>query len=94
MRKITCLVLAMLLTLSLAACGGNSSTSQSGSAQSGSASQSQQTGDAEGLKIAIVTSPNSVDDGSFNEDNYNGVLNFIASRGDIDTVTPLQEPSW
>lgn len=92
-KKLLALCLAMAMTFALAACGGNSSTSQSGSAQSGSASQSQQTGDAEGLKIAIVTSPNSVDDGSFNEDNYNGVLNFIASRGDIDTVTPLQEPS-
>lgn len=93
-KKLLALCLAMAMTFALAACGGNSSsTSQSGSAQSGSASQSQQTGDAEGLKIAIVTSPNSVDDGSFNEDNYNGVLNFIASRGDIDTVTPLQETS-
>lgn len=93
-KKLLALGLAMAMTFALAACGGGSnSTSQSGSAQSGSASQSQQTGDAEGLKIAIVTSPNSVDDGSFNEDNYNGVLNFIASRGDIDTVTPLQETS-
>lgn len=46
-----------------------------------------------GLKIAICTSPNTVDDGSFNEDNYNGILAFIASRGDIDTVTPVQEKS-
>ena len=29
------------------------------------------------LKIAIVTSPSGVDDGSFNEDNYNGILSFI-----------------
>ena len=47
----------------------------------------------EGLKIAICTSPNTVDDGSFNEDNYNGILAFIASRGNIDTVTPVQETS-
>lgn len=46
-----------------------------------------------GLKIAILTSPNTVDDGSFNEDNYNGIVNFIKSRGDIDTVTPVQETS-
>ncbi|HWS43130.1 MAG TPA: BMP family ABC transporter substrate-binding protein, partial [Pseudoflavonifractor sp.] len=43
------------------------------------------------LKIAIVTSPNTVDDGSFNEDNYDGILNFIAARGNIDSVTPVQE---
>ena len=94
-KKLLALCLAMAMTFALTACGGGSksSTSQSGSAQSGSAAQSQPAGDAEGLKIAIVTSPNSVDDGSFNEDNYNGVLNFIASRGDIDTVNPIQETS-
>ena len=31
---------------------------------------------ADGLKIAIVTSPNDVHDGGFNEDNYNGLLEF------------------
>lgn len=46
---------------------------------------------ADGLKIAICTSPNTVDDGSFNEDNYDGILNFIASRGNIDSVTAIQE---
>lgn len=46
-----------------------------------------------GLKIAICTSPNTVDDGSFNQDNYEGILAFIESRGDIDTVTPVQETS-
>lgn len=94
-KKLLALCLAMAMTFALTACGGGSSsgTSQSSGSQSGSAAQSQPTGDAQGLKIAIVTSPNSVDDGSFNEDNYNGVLNFIASRGDIDTVTPVQETS-
>ena len=94
-KKLLALCLAMAITFALTACGGGSSsgTSQSSGSQSGSAAQSQPTGDAQGLKIAIVTSPNSVDDGSFNEDNYNGVLNFIASRGDIDTVTPVQETS-
>lgn len=45
-------------------------------------------GDA--LKIAIVSSPSGVDDGSFNEDNYNGILSFIADHPDA-TVTPVQE---
>ena len=94
-KKLLALFLSAAMALSLTACGGgNASGSQSG-AQSGSqssADQSQGT-EAQGLKIAIVSSPNSVDDGSFNEDNYNGILNFIASRGDIDTVTPVQETS-
>ena len=93
-KKLLALFLSAAMALSLTACGGGSASSQSG-AQSGSqssADQSQGT-EAQGLKIAIVSSPNSVDDGSFNEDNYNGILNFIASRGDIDTVTPVQETS-
>ncbi len=44
----------------------------------------------EGLKIAIVTSPSGVDDGSFNEDNYNGILSFIEKYPDA-TVTPVNE---
>ena len=93
-KKLLALFLSAAMALSLTACGGGSASSQSG-AQSGSqssADQSQGT-EAQGLKIAIVSSPNSVDDGSFNEDNYNGILNFIASRGDIDTVIPVQETS-
>ena len=42
------------------------------------------------LKIAIVSSPSGVDDGSFNEDNYNGILAFIESHPDA-TVTPVRE---
>ncbi len=45
-----------------------------------------------GLKIAIVTSPSGVDDGSFNEDNYNGILNFIKENPNA-TVTPVNEPT-
>ncbi len=43
-----------------------------------------------GLKIAIVSSPSGVDDGSFNQDNYNGILSFIEKHPDS-TVTPVQE---
>lgn len=45
---------------------------------------------AAGLKIAIVSSPSGVDDGSFNQDNYNGILAFIENHPDS-TVTPVQE---
>lgn len=51
--------------------------------------ESEETGNA-ALKIAIVSSPSGVDDGSFNEDNYNGILTFIESHPDC-TVTPVQE---
>lgn len=43
----------------------------------------------DGLKIAICTSPNTVDDGSFNEDNYNGIKAFLKNHAG--TVTPVRE---
>ncbi len=46
----------------------------------------------EKLKIAIVTSPSGVDDGSFNEDNYDGAMAFAESHGNAD-VTPVREES-
>ena len=42
------------------------------------------------MKIAIVSSPSGVDDGSFNQDNYNGILSFIKKHPDA-TVTPVRE---
>ena len=44
------------------------------------------------LKIAIVSSPSGVDDGSFNEDNYNGILSLIEKNPES-TVTPVKEPT-
>ncbi len=45
-----------------------------------------------GLKIAIVTSPSGVDDGSFNEDNYNGILKFIETNSTA-SVKAVKEPT-
>lgn len=45
---------------------------------------------ASAMKIAIVSSPSGVDDGSFNQDNYNGILAFIANNADA-SVTPVRE---
>ena len=42
------------------------------------------------MKIAIVSSPSGVDDGSFNQDNYNGVLKFI-DENEGATVNPVRE---
>ena len=49
-------------------------------------------GEGAALKIAIVSSPSGVDDGSFNENNYNGVLDFIAENPDS-TVQAVREES-
>jgi len=45
---------------------------------------------AEGLKIAIVSSPSGVDDGSFNQNNYEGIQAFIKANPEA-TVTPVKE---
>ncbi|MFA7118527.1 MAG: BMP family ABC transporter substrate-binding protein [Sphaerochaetaceae bacterium] len=57
-----------------------------------SGSKEQTPAAADALKIAIVSSPSGVDDGSFNEDNYNGILSFI-KRHPASTVTPVREPT-
>ena len=90
-KKIPAMALSLAMAFSLAACGGGTAKESAAPAESAAAESAAP--EAKGLKIAICTSPNTVDDGSFNEDNYDGVLSFIASRGDIDTVTPVQEPT-
>ena len=46
----------------------------------------------DGLKIVIVSSPSGVDDGSFNEDNYNGILKFIQDNPSA-SVKAVKEPT-
>ncbi len=95
MRKLLAAMLAATMMFGLVSCssGTTASTdtdsgSSTGGAESGSTTSEPS---ADGLNIAIVTSPNTVDDGSFNEDNYNGALAFLASRNNIDKLTPVQE---
>ena len=78
-KKWLALLLAFAMVFALAACGG------SGDAEAEGEGEGQ-----EGLKIAIVSSPSGVDDGSFNQDNYNGVLKFIEENPNA-TVTPIRE---
>lgn len=78
-KKLLSILVASAMVLSLAACGNADAETSGGNSSSGN-----------GLKIAIVSSPSGVDDGSFNEDNYNGILSFIDSHSDA-TVTPVQE---
>ncbi|MFI3253909.1 MAG: BMP family ABC transporter substrate-binding protein [Eubacteriales bacterium] len=68
--------------------GGSTPDSSTGTEDSTTEDSDSTTGAA--LKIAIVSSPSGVDDGSFNEDNYNGVLAFIANNPDS-TVTAIRE---
>ena len=77
MKKVLALALSAVMAFSLAACGSEAPA---------------ESGGEEGLKIAIVSSPSGVDDGSFNQDNYNGVLKFIEENPTA-TVTPIREES-
>ena len=79
MKKFLILLLSvsMIATL-LAGCGG--------------AKTEEATATEEGLKIAIVSSPSGVDDGSFNQNNYEGILAFIEANPGA-TVTPVKEES-
>jgi basic membrane protein A len=95
MKKVIASVLALVCAFILFGCGGSGapsgssgSAATSGSATSGSATSGGQA--AAGLKIAIVTSPSGVDDGSFNEDNYDGIQAFITKHSDA-SVTPVRE---
>ncbi len=88
MKKFLALSLAIVMVLSLAACGAKKPASSTDVPASASPEASAA---ATGLKIAIVTSPSGVDDGSFNQNNYDGIKAFIKTHPDA-TVTPVQEP--
>lgn len=89
-KRVLAVMLATAMVCSLAACGGgNNEAAAPEAAQEGTDEAAPASA---GLKIAIVSSPSGVDDGSFNQDNYNGILSFIESHPDS-TVTPVQEPT-
>lgn len=97
MKRFLAIVLAATMVFSLVACGTStkdSNTETTGEETETVTDSSSEAAGAESpaLKIAIVSSPSGVDDGSFNEDNYNGILTFIESYPDC-TVTPVQEPT-
>ena len=74
MKKFIVAILCLAMAMSLLAGCGNAADTKK----------------SDGLKIAIVSSPSGVDDGSFNENNYNGILAFIAENEGA-TVTPVKE---
>lgn len=90
-KKLLSVLLCVAMVSSMViGCGSNSSdtSSDSTTASDDSAASTEESTDA--LNIAIVSSPNGVDDGSFNEDNYNGVLAYIDEHPDAQ-VTPIRE---
>ena len=76
-KKFAIVLMMALLAVVMAACGNNENAENAGT-------------EGDGLKIAIVTSPSGVDDGNFNEDNYNGILSFIENNPTA-TVKAIRE---
>ena len=85
-KKILLLLLIFVMVLSMTACRDSGNNAATGDAEGTAAAENV----GEGMKIAIVSSPAGVDDHSFNEDNYNGILSFIESHPGA-TVTSVQE---
>lgn len=76
MKKILAVMMCLVMSMAMfAGCGNTEGTKGN---------------DGDGLKIAIVSSPSGVDDGNFNENNYNGILAFIDANPGA-TVTPVRE---
>ncbi len=94
------LAILMVSALALVGCtsGATTETTQAPAAETTAAASGETEAEAEvegevaegGLKIAIVSSPSGVDDGSFNENNYNGILAYIEANPDA-TVTAIRE---
>ncbi|MCR4908826.1 MAG: BMP family ABC transporter substrate-binding protein [Lachnospiraceae bacterium] len=90
-KKLLSAVLSAAMVVSLLAGCAAAGTPETPEASGTEAPASE--GEAGGaLKIAIVSSPSGVDDGSFNENNYDGILAFIDENPDS-TVTPVREES-
>ena len=71
MKKLNGTVLTALAMCAIVAFSGCSKKDTSGTSANAASSAEKS------LNIAIVTSPSGVDDGNFNENNYNGILDFI-----------------
>lgn len=82
-KLLAALMCAAMTVMLFTGCGSNEETSDNNKQSS-----TEESSDA--LNIAIVSSPNGVDDGSFNEDNYNGVLAYIEDHPDA-KVTAIRE---
>ncbi len=84
-KRIISMIACLAAAAMFAGCGnGGQQAAQTTGNDGGSSEKS--------LKIAIVTSLSGVDDGSFNQENYNGILDFIAEHP-ASSVTPVQEPT-
>ncbi len=100
-KRLLALFLALVMALALVACGGESgSGSTGGDTAGGDTTGGDTAGDSTGgdtagdtkLKICIISSTG-IDDGSFNQNCYEGIQAFLANHSDC-TVTDIKEPDY
>ena len=77
MKKLFALILALVMTMAMAACGGSDSGETTAAA------------DDAAMNICIIVST-SVDDGGFNQNCYEGILQFLETHPDC-KVTTVEE---
>lgn len=82
-KKCLSLLISAIMVASLAACAGNPSSSTETKGET-------QAADAAGIKVAIITS-SGVDDGSFNENCYDGITKFV-DENEGASVNAIKEP--
>ena len=94
MKKLFATILAVAMTLSLAACGAKKEEAPAASSAptASSAPAASSTEESTGMKICIITS-SGIDDGSFNQNCYKGILDFVADHPDC-TVQDIKEPDY
>ena len=90
LKVLLAIVSLVAIVASLSACGGSSSSGAASGSAAGSASSG--SAEASGLKICIITS-SGIDDGSFNQNCYEGIQAFIADHSDC-TVTDIKESDY
>ena len=88
-KLLTCILSVSMVATLLVGCGG-AKTEEAPATETTETAATEETATEEGLKIAIVSSPSGVDDGNFNQNNYEGILAFIEANPGA-TVTPVKE---
>ena len=91
------ITLMLVLTLVLTACSGGGTPQENEDGEKPQVEENEKPETEEGentegeaKKIVIVTSPSGVDDGSFNQDNYEGIQDFLKENPDYE-VQAIQE---
>ncbi|MDO4966854.1 MAG: BMP family ABC transporter substrate-binding protein [Lachnospiraceae bacterium] len=104
MKKFISLLLATAMTVALVACGSKEAAAPAAEAPAAEAETeteeeveevaeeaTEETADAEGMKILFVSSPSGVDDGSFNQNSYKGVEDFVKAHPECTSIALKEE---